>query len=62
MPPVPWGKIFSSSDVWMVTLAYVAFGYVAFIFHTWFFIYLKDGRGLDLKKQRPALACCLSSP
>src|SRR5258708_36627802 len=49
MPPVPWLRIFTSIDVWGTTLAYVAFGYVAFIFHTWFFIYLKDGRGLDLK-------------
>jgi ACS family glucarate transporter-like MFS transporter len=51
----------------MVTLAYIAFGYVAFIFHTWFFIYLKDGRGLDLKSSAllgvlPFIAmttCCL---
>ncbi|HEX4637309.1 MAG TPA: MFS transporter [Rhizomicrobium sp.] len=49
MPDVPWLRIFTSIDVWGTTLAYVAFGYVAFIFHTWFFIYLKDGRGLDLK-------------
>ncbi len=42
-------------------------GYVAFIFHTWFFIYLKDGRGLDLKSSAlfgtlPFIAmttCCL---
>jgi len=67
MPPVPWRKIFTSRDVWGVTLAYVAFGYVAFIFHTWFFIYLKDGRGLDLKSSAllgtlPFIAmtsCCL---
>ena len=37
-----------------MTLAYVAFGYVAFIFHTWFFIYLKDGRGLRPEEQRAA--------
>ena len=67
MPAVPWVKIFTSMDVWGVTLAYVAFGYVAFIFHTWFFIYLKDGRGLDLKSSAlfgmlPFIAmtsCCL---
>lgn len=64
---VPWAGIFSSLDVWGVTLAYFAFGYVAFIFHTWFFIYLKDGRGLDLKSSAlfamlPFIAmtsCCL---
>jgi ACS family glucarate transporter-like MFS transporter len=67
MPPVPWLKIFTSIDVWGTTLAYIAFGYVAFIFHTWFFIYLKDGRGLDLKSSAlfgmlPFIAmtsCCL---
>ena len=67
MPPVPWQKIFTSVDVWGTTLAYIAFGYVAFIFHTWFFIYLKDGRGLDLKSSAllgtlPFIAmttCCL---
>lgn len=66
-PPVPWRRIFTSVDVWGTTLAYVAFGYVAFIFHTWFFIYLKDGRGLDLKSSAvyavlPFVAmttCCL---
>ena len=60
-------KIFTSIDVWGTTLAYIAFGYVAFIFHTWFFIYLKDGRGLDLKSSAllgtlPFIAmtpCCL---
>jgi ACS family glucarate transporter-like MFS transporter len=67
MPPVPWAKIFTSRDVWMVTIAYIAFGYVAFIFHTWFFPYVKDGLGLDMKKSAllsmlPFIAmtsCCL---
>ena len=49
MPAVPWLRIFTSADVWGCAIAYVAFCYVAFIFHTWFFIYLKDARGLDLK-------------
>ena len=67
MPPVPWAKIFTSRDVWGTALAYVGFGYTATIFHTWFFIYLKDGRGFDLKSSAllgvlPFIAttsCCL---
>lgn len=47
--PVPWKKVFTSRDVLACAFAYIGFCYVAFIFHTWFFIYLKDGRGLDLK-------------
>jgi MFS transporter, ACS family, glucarate transporter len=67
MPPVPWAKIFGSKDVWGTALAYVGFGYTATIFHTWFFIYLKEGRGFDLKSSAllgilPFIAttsCCL---
>jgi len=49
MPAVPWLRIFCSADVWGCAISYIAFCYVAFIFHTWFFIYLKQARGLDLK-------------
>ena len=67
MPPVPWLKIFTSIDVWGTALAYVGFGYTATIFSTWFFIYLRDGRGFDLKSSAllgvlPFIAtttCCL---
>ncbi len=67
MPPVPWAKIFSSKNVWGTALAYVGFGYAATIFSTWFFIYLKNGRGFDLKSSAllgtlpfiATTACCL---
>lgn len=68
MPPVPWAKIFTSTDVWGTALAYGGFCYTATIFSTWFFIYLKDGRGFDLKSSAllgmlPFIAttsCCLA--
>jgi MFS transporter, ACS family, glucarate transporter len=44
-----WSTILSSKNVWAVTLAYFCFGYVAWIFFTWFFIYLAKVRGLNLK-------------
>lgn len=50
MPPVPWRRIFTSRDVWGVFIPYVAFCYVAFIFLNWFFIYLADGRGIDIRQ------------
>jgi ACS family glucarate transporter-like MFS transporter len=67
MPPVPWRRIFTSKDVWGTALAYVGFGYAATIFSTLFFIYLRDGRGFDLKSSAllgtfPFIAttsCCL---
>src|SRR5213080_5035231 len=44
---IPWSTILSSKNVWAVTLAYFCFGYVAWIFFTWFFIYLAKVRGLN---------------
>jgi len=40
---IPW------PTVMLVTLSYSCFGYVAYIFFTWFFIYLNTVRRLDLK-------------
>jgi len=46
---IPWSAILASKEVWAVTLGYFSFGYVAWIFFAWFFIYLRNVRGLDLK-------------
>jgi MFS transporter, ACS family, glucarate transporter len=64
---VPWSKIIGSRSVLAVTVAYFCYGYVAWIFFSWFFIYLKKVRGLDLKSSAlygmlPFIAmtiCCL---
>ena len=47
--PVAWRAIFKSRDVAAVTASYFCYGYVAYIFFTWFFIYLNNVRGLNLK-------------
>jgi ACS family glucarate transporter-like MFS transporter len=44
-----WGTIFGSRNVLLLTFSYASFGYTAYIFFTWFFIYLNQVRGLDLK-------------
>jgi ACS family glucarate transporter-like MFS transporter len=46
--PVPWGRILASRSVWALTFSYFTFGYVIWIFFSWFFIYLADARGLTL--------------
>ncbi|MGA8035460.1 MAG: MFS transporter [Candidatus Acidiferrales bacterium] len=64
---VPWTNILASRSVLAVTIAYFCYGYVAWIFFSWFFIYLKKVRGLDLKTSAaygmlPFIAmtiCCL---
>ncbi len=46
---VPWRLIFRNRNVWALSIAYWGFGYTAFIFLNWFFIYLTSARGVDLK-------------
>ena len=45
---IPWNIIFSK-DIIAVSLSYFAYGYSAYIFFTWFFKYLSETRGLNLK-------------
>jgi ACS family glucarate transporter-like MFS transporter len=64
---IGWSAILASKEVWCVTLAYFSFGYVAYIFFTWFFIYLAKVRGLNLKTSAlyttlPFLAMAACSP
>lgn len=47
--PIPWAAILSSRTIWGLFLSYFAFGYVIWIYFSWFFIYLAEARGLDLK-------------
>ncbi len=48
-PPLPWRTIGTNRNVQLLTLSYFCYGYSAYIFFTWFFIYLSTVRGLDLK-------------
>jgi len=64
---LPWRVILGSKDVMAVSLSYFCFGYVAYIFFTWFFIYLNTVRRLDLKSSSfygmlPFIAMATCSP
>jgi len=48
-PLVPWRTVLRSPTVVGVTLSYFCFGYVAWIFFSWFYIYLAQVRGMNLK-------------
>jgi ACS family glucarate transporter-like MFS transporter len=64
---VPWARVIQSKEVLAVTLSYFCYGYVAWIFFSWFYRYLAKVRGLNLKASAfytmlPFLAmlvCCL---
>ncbi len=64
---LPWRAILSSRNVQAITFSYFVFGYVTYIFFTWFFIYLSRVRGLDLKSSAiysmlPFIAMACASP
>jgi ACS family glucarate transporter-like MFS transporter len=65
--PTPWNKIFSSGSVWALILSYFCIAYPAYIFYTWFFIYLVRGRGLTVVQggfwgSTPFIAIALLAP
>src|SRR3954454_21942505 len=46
---IAWSSILKSRDVWAITFSYFSFGYVAWIFFSWFYFYLAQVRHLNLK-------------
>lgn len=46
---ISWRLVLRSKEVWAVTVSYFCYGYVAWLFFSWFFRYLAKVRGLDLK-------------
>ena len=64
---VPWRTVVRNSTVLGVTLSYFCFGYVAWIFFSWFYIYLAQVRGVNLKASAwlatlPFLAMAIGCP
>lgn len=48
-PSIPWQKLVFNRNVIAITFSYFSFGYIAWIFFSWFFIYLAQTRNLNLK-------------
>jgi len=65
--PLSWRAAILNREIAAMSLSYFSFGYVAWIFFSWFFIYLAQVRGLNLKANAflsmiPFIAmtiCCL---
>ena len=67
IPKLGWGEILTNGNLFAVTFSYFCYGYAAYIFFSWFFIYLHTVRGLDLKQSGyysmlPFLAMAVCSP
>lgn len=43
----PWRMLLSRRDLWLLTGAYAALGYVGYIFFSWFYLYLVNERGFS---------------
>lgn len=66
-PVISWRAIFSRRDLLALIASYFSFGYISWIFFSWFFLYMAQVRGFDLKSSAeyamlPFLSmtvCCL---
>jgi ACS family glucarate transporter-like MFS transporter len=48
-PPIPWAAVVRSRSMFLLTFAAFCFGYIAWIFLGWFYLYMAQARHLDLK-------------
>jgi ACS family glucarate transporter-like MFS transporter len=49
-PSLPWSYILTEPNILAVTFSYFAYGYAAYIFISWFFIYLNTVRKMNVKQ------------
>jgi sugar phosphate permease len=47
---VPWGKILSSANLWLLCAMYFCYAYSIWVYLTWFPTYLQEARGFSLKQ------------
>ena len=45
---VPWKAILTTPTVWWLTLSYTCLGYVAYVYMSWFYLYLVNVRGFAI--------------
>ncbi|MDH4195306.1 MAG: MFS transporter [Nitrospirota bacterium] len=45
---VPWKVILTTPTVWWLTLSYTCLGYVAYVYMSWFYLYLVNVRGFAI--------------
>jgi len=47
-PSTPWKSILHTPTVWWIVLSYTCLGYVAYVYMSWFYLYLVNVRGFDV--------------
>ncbi|RLJ70774.1 ACS family glucarate transporter-like MFS transporter [Hydrogenivirga caldilitoris] len=43
-------QVLKRKEVWFLTLSYSTFGYIVYVYYSWFFLYLNEVRGINLKE------------
>jgi ACS family glucarate transporter-like MFS transporter len=46
--PVPWAAFLRTPTVWWIVLSYTGLGYVAYVYMSWFYLYLVNERGFSV--------------
>lgn len=46
--PVPWAAFLRTPTIWWIVLSYTGLGYVAYVYLSWFYLYLVNERGFDV--------------
>ena len=46
--PVPWTAFLRTPTIWWIVLSYTGLGYVAYVYMSWFYLYLVNERGFAL--------------
>lgn len=66
-PSIPWNALKHTPTVWWLVLSYSCLGYVAYVYMSWFYLYLVNVRGFDVLRggffaAAPFLAILVSCP
>lgn len=66
-PSIPWATLRNTPSVWWLMLSYGCLGYVAYVYMSWFYLYLVTERGFTVLRggvfaAAPFLAILLSCP
>ena len=48
LEPVPWRAFARTPSVWWIVISYTALGYVAYVYMSWFYLYLVNERGFGV--------------
>jgi MFS transporter, ACS family, glucarate transporter len=64
---IPWQTFASTPTIWWLVISYSCLGYVAYLYLSWFYLYLVNVRGFDVLRgglyaSTPFLAMLLSCP